>query len=144
MFRKIAVAYNESPEAERALTAAIRLAKHLGAELKTITVVADLPAYTAYAGAADPEFSRVLMDDREKSYACLREKARAVAQSQGIEITSHIVEGGEVGAIIDFLRKEKADLLVIGLHQRSLHIARLWSTVYELAQGAPCNVLGVH
>lgn len=111
---------------------------------KTITVVADLPTYTAYAGAADPEFSRVLMDDREKAYAELKDKARAAAQTQGIEITSHIVEGSEVWAIIDFLRKERADLLVIGLHQRSLHIARLWSAVYELAQGVPCNVLAVH
>jgi hypothetical protein len=32
----------------------------------------------------------------------------------------------------------------MGLHQRSLHLARLWSTVYELAQEAPCSVLGVH
>lgn len=84
------------------------------------------------------------MDDREKAYAELKDKARAAAQTQGIEITSHIVEGSEVWAIIDFLRKERADLLVIGLHQRSLHIARLWSAVYELAQGVPCNVLAVH
>jgi nucleotide-binding universal stress UspA family protein len=144
MFKKIAVAYNESPEADRAFIAAIRLAKCLSAELSTITVVADLPAYTAFAGVADPEFSRVLVDDREKSYALLQEKARISAQIQGVEVISHIVEGSEVVAIIDFLRKEKADLLVIGLHQHNLHIARLWSTVYELAQGAPCSVLGVH
>lgn len=47
-------------------------------------------------------------------------------------------------AIVDFLRSQKADLLVVGLHQRDLYIARLWSTVYELAQEAPCSVLGVH
>jgi hypothetical protein len=45
---------------------------------------------------------------------------------------------------VNFLRGQKIDLLVMGLHQRSLHLARLWSTVYELAQEAPCSVLGVH
>ncbi len=144
MFRKIAEPITSLQRLNERSLLLFDLPKHLGAELRTITVVADLPAYTAYAGAADPELSRILMDDREESYARLREKARAIAQSQGVEVTSHIVEGGEVGAIVDFLRKEKTDLLVIGLHQRSLHIARLWSTVYELAQGAPCNVLGVH
>lgn len=144
MFTKIAVAYNDSPEAERAFVTAIRLAKCLGAELWTITVIADLPAYTAYAGVAGPELSRVLVDDRAQSYALLQDRARVAAQREGIEVTSHIVEGTEVESIIDFLRKERADLLVIGLHQRNLHIARLWSTVYDLAQGAPCSVLGVH
>jgi hypothetical protein len=41
-------------------------------------------------------------------------------------------------------RKHEADLLVVGLHNRDLYIARLWSTVYELAQEAPCSVLGVY
>ena len=144
MFRKIAVAYNESPEAERALHCAIQLAKGLGAELSTITVAAELPAYTAFAGAAGPQLSRVLADDRERFYEVLEEKARSSAHPYGVEVQSHIVEGREVDAIVKFLRGQKIDLLVMGLHQRSLHLARLWSTVYALAQEAPCSVLGVH
>ncbi len=144
MFRKIAVAYNESPEAEHALGCAIQLAKSLGAELSTITVAAELPGYTAFAGAADPALSRVLANDQESFYEALREKARASAELHGVALQSHIVEGGEIEAIVSFLRRHKADLLVIGLHQQNLHIARLWSTVYGLAQEAPCSVLGVH
>jgi nucleotide-binding universal stress UspA family protein len=144
MYRKIAVAYNESPEAEHALVCAIRLAKCLGAELSTITVAAELPAYTAFAGAADPSLSRVLANDQEKFYVQLEEKARATAQPHGVNLLSHIVEGREVEAIVSFLRRQKTDLLVVGLHQRNLYLARLWSTVYELAQEAPCSVLGVH
>jgi len=144
MFKKIAVAYNESPEAEHALVSAIQLAKCLGTELSTITVAEELPAYTVFAGAADPALSRILTDDRRSIYEALQEKARAAAQSHGIEVQSHIVEGRQVEAIVRFLRTHKADLLVIGLHQRDLYLARLWSTVYELAQEAPCSVLGVH
>ncbi len=144
MFRKIAVAYNESVEAEHALVCAIKLAKTLGAELSTITAASELPAYTAFAGAADPALSRVLANDHEKFYKALQEKARSSAQLHGVELQSHLVEGREVEAIVNFLRMHKADLLVIGLHQRDLYLARLWSTVYELAQEAPCSVLGVH
>lgn len=144
MFQKIVVAYNESPEAQRAFAAAMKLAKSLNAELLTVTAMADLPAYTAFAQAADSSIPRLLEQDRLKFYTNLQEKARAQMAISGIGVQSHLVEGRQVEAIVDFLRQHKADLLVIGLHQRDLHIARLWSTVYELAQDAPCSVLGVH
>jgi hypothetical protein len=47
-------------------------------------------------------------------------------------------------AIICFLAAHPTDLLVLGLHQHRSHISRLWSTVYTLAEEAPCSVLGVH
>jgi nucleotide-binding universal stress UspA family protein len=144
MFRKLVVAYNESPEAQRALFSAIQLAKSLNAELQTVTALSDLPAYTAFADAADPSASQVLQDDRVKSFKKLQDKARVQAASHGIEVQNHLLEGRPVEAIVEFLRKQKADLLVIGLHQHDFYIARLWSTVYELAQDAPCSVLGVH
>jgi nucleotide-binding universal stress UspA family protein len=144
MFRKIAVAYNESPEAKRALVSAIQLAKHLNADVQVVTVMADLPSYTAYAVAADVSLTRVLEDDRTKLYGSLQDTARTYASDHGVELSCHLIEGHEVEAIVDFLRSQKADLLVVGLHQRDLYIARLWSTVYELAQEAPCSVLGVH
>jgi len=40
--------------------------------------------------------------------------------------------------------RHKADLMMIGLHQHDFYVATLWSTVYELAQEAPCSILGVH
>ncbi|HTZ58106.1 MAG TPA: universal stress protein [Acidobacteriaceae bacterium] len=144
MFRKIVVAYNEAAEAHRALAAAILLAKSLNAELQTVTAVAALPAYTAFADVADPGLPRLLEADRLKFYEDLENKARAQVESHGIRFENHFVEGNPVEAIVDFLRRQKADLLVIGLHQREFYISRLWSTVYELAQDAPCSVLGVH
>lgn len=144
MFRKVVVAYNESPESQRALVAAIELAKTHHAELQTVTAMGDLPAYTAFAEASDPSIRQVLEQDRLTFYSKLQEKVRAQLDSSGIEFRSYLVEGRQVEAIVSFLRRQRADLLVIGLHQRDLHISRLWSTVYELAQDAPCSVLGVH
>jgi len=144
MFRKIVVAYDGSPESHRSLLSAIQLAKSLNAELHTVTVIADLPAYTAFAGVADPSIPRMLEQDRRQLYQNLQDKARDLFAGYGIGFQGHLIEGPPVEGIVDFLRRQKADLLVIGLHQREFHIARLWSTVYELAQDAPCSVLGVH
>ena len=69
MFRKIVVAYNGSPEAERAFAAAMKLAQSLNAELLTVTAMDSLPAYTAFAGVADSSIARLLEQDRLKFYA---------------------------------------------------------------------------
>ena len=118
MFRDIALAYNESPHSHCALVSAIQLASSLKAELHTVTVIARLPAYTAYAVAAEASVSQLLMDDRVKFYEKLEDKARTLAYEHGIELTCHLVEGDEVDAIVNFVRQQKIDLLVIGLHQR--------------------------
>jgi nucleotide-binding universal stress UspA family protein len=144
MFKRIVVAHNESAESKRAFISALRLAQSLNAELHAITVVDELPVYTAYAGAVDASISRVLKEDQIKQYEDLQTKARSLATDYNVELRSHLIEGRQVEAIIDFLRKHQADLLVVGLHPRDLLISRLWSTVYELAQEAPCSVLGVH
>jgi len=144
MFRKIVVAFNESPESQRAFLVALKLAKSLNAEFLAVTAIGELPAYAAFAAVADSSISRFLEEDRRDFYAKLHDHARAQVESSGIGFHSYLVEGREVEAIVDFLRQQKADLLVVGLHQRDLYIARLWSTVFELAQDAPCSVLGVH
>ena len=112
--------------------------------MHAITVLAELPAYAAYAAAGDISLPQALKGDREKFYEALQEKAHALAHQHGVELRTHLIEGHGVEVVIDFLREQKAELLVIGLHQNDLYLARLWSTVYELATEAPCSVLGVH
>jgi nucleotide-binding universal stress UspA family protein len=144
MFKRIVVAYNESAEASRALAAAIHLAKALGAELMAVTIFHDLPAYAGYASAVDSSLARTMIEDRRERYEQLQAEARERASSLGVDMVTHLMEGQEVDGIIQFLISHKAELLVIGLHQHSLYISRLWSKVYEVAQDAPCSVLGIH
>ncbi|MGA7312823.1 MAG: universal stress protein [Silvibacterium sp.] len=144
MFKKIAVAYNGSPEAARALAQAIHLAKALGAELGAITVVEDLPPYAAYATAADPSLTAILLEDRQEHCARLHGHASETALKEGVDLKTHLLEGEPCVSIVQFLAETKSDLLVIGLHRHTSQISRLWSTVYELALDAPCSVLGVH
>lgn len=144
MFRNIAVAYDESPEAGRALTAAIQLTGALNASLRTITFAEELPAYTAYGVVSDPSVLRTLGEDREKFYEELQKKARDVASAEGVQVATSLLNGDKVDALVRCVDEHLIDLLVIGLHHRSLRVSSLWSTVYVLAEAAPCNILGVH
>ncbi len=144
MYKNIAVAYDQSPEAGRALAAAIHLAKTLGVGLQTITVMEPLPAYTAFATVADASLAVVLNQDRAKYYGQLNAAALTAAQREGVELITHLIDGEEADAIVSFACKHKIDLLVIGIHHRSDRVSRMWSTVYTIAQNVPCSVLGVH
>jgi nucleotide-binding universal stress UspA family protein len=144
LFTTIAVALDESPEAERAFAVAIQLAKALGANLHTVTAMAELPAYTAYAAAVDASMVRTLDGDRVAFYERLQAAAKSTALQESIELTTHLLDGEKVDGIVAFVHEHQIDLLVIGLHHRSLRMSRLWSTVYTLAQDVPCSILGVH
>lgn len=144
MFKNIAVAYDESPEAARALVAAIDIAKTSGVGLQSITVMEKLPSYTAFATATDPTMIATLEEDRREFYKRLQANAQSAAQAQGVQLLTHAVEGEAADAIVRFVCDGKIDLLVIGLHRRPSRVSSLWSTVYTIAQNIPCSVLGVH
>jgi nucleotide-binding universal stress UspA family protein len=144
MFTKIVVAINDLPESQRALNAAIDLARASSAELATVSILGDLPAYAAFAIVVDPNAPGEMKEARRQVHDELHKKASVLAQEHGVRAKGSIIEGREVQAILHFLKDEHADLLVIGLHQHDFYLSRLWSSVYDLAQEAPCSVLGVH
>jgi nucleotide-binding universal stress UspA family protein len=59
MFHKIMVAYDESPEANKALDAAIELTRALPAELSIVTVIEPPPTYFSWAVSALPVINRL-------------------------------------------------------------------------------------
>ena len=144
MFSRIVIALNDLPESQRALRIAIDLARSFNASLATVSILGDLPAYSSFAIVADPAAPSVMKEDRRRIQGELHDRATKLAQGHGVQATSAILEGREVQAILRFLKEQKADLLIIGLHQHDFYLARLWSSVYDLAQDATCSVLGVH
>ena len=144
MFSKIVVALNDLPESQRALRTGIEMARAYNAELATVSILGDLPAYTSFAVVVDPGAPSTLKEAQRRVHSELHEKAAQLAQEHGVRTTSSVVEGREVQAILHFLQEQRADLLVIGLHQHDFYLSRLWSSVYDLAQEATCSVLGVH
>ncbi|WP_433964632.1 universal stress protein [Tunturiibacter gelidiferens] len=144
MFSKIVVALNDLPESQRALRAGIELARACKAEFATVSILSDLPAYTSFAIVVDPEIPNVIREDQRRAHGELHEKASILAKEHGVLATGSVIEGREIQAMLHFLKEQRADLLVIGLHQHDFYLSRLWNSVYDLAQEAPCSVLGVH
>jgi nucleotide-binding universal stress UspA family protein len=144
MFSKIVVALNDLPESQRALRTAIDLARSFRASLAMVSILGDLPAYASFAVVVDPAAPAAMREDRRRIQGELHDRATRLAQEHGVQATSAILEGREAQAILRFLKEQKADLLIIGLHQHDFYLARLWSSVYDLAQDATCSVLGVH
>ncbi len=144
MFSRIVVALNNLPESQRALRTAIDMAASFNSSLATISILGEIPAYASFAIVVDPTAPEAMREARRRLHGELHDKAAALARDRGVQIRSAIVEGREVRAVLQYLREEKAELLVLGLHQHDFYLSRLWSSVYDLAKEAPCSVLGVH
>jgi nucleotide-binding universal stress UspA family protein len=144
MFKNIAVAFDESPEAERAFHAALDLTRISAAEIRIVTVVENLSAYMSYVSAVAPDVPVLLKNERRAFYADLHSKATRTAAEAGITVQSEIVEGNEIDALLQVLDRIKPDLLVVGLRGETGGLGRfLGGTAHQLALHARCNILGI-
>jgi hypothetical protein len=114
MFTKIVVALNDLPESQRALRTAIELARACNAELATVSILGDLPAYTLFAIVVDPNAPNEMKEERRRAHGELHEKASLLAQEHGVRAKGSIVEGREVQAIRRFLKMNVQICLLLG------------------------------
>jgi nucleotide-binding universal stress UspA family protein len=84
MFKRILVAYDESPESGRALVTAIHLAKSLNAELRAVSVQEKLPPYAGYIDAEVPGGTAALRQQASEYYQKLQADARQAARREGV------------------------------------------------------------
>jgi nucleotide-binding universal stress UspA family protein len=145
MFKKIAVAFDESPEAGRAFHSALNLAKFSSGVLYLITVLESFPAYMSYVAALSPEVPVLLKNEKRNFYTDLQGKARAEADRAGVSVIPEIAEGDVAGELLRVIEAIKPDLLVVGLCHNSGAVGRLMGgTAHYIAIHAKCNLLGVH
>ena len=142
MFKKVMIAYDESPEAARALQAGIELARAVGAELKVITVLEPIPSYYSFAvaGAAIPVEG--WEKDQQSRAEGLRVKAQKAIADAGIFPEVELIGGNEVSTILGCAKNYHADLLVLGMRRHHGWL-RNGHTAHDIAQASPCAVLGV-
>jgi len=145
MFKRILVAYDESPESGRALLTGIHLAKSLNAELRAVSVQEKLPAYDGYIDAEVPGGTAELQQEASQYYRKLQIDAQEAARQEGMSLTTELVEGDEVEAVVECAQRTRSDLLVVGIHRHPLLLSRLWNhTAHDLSQRVASNILGVH
>jgi len=145
LYSHILIGLNESAAALRALRQAIRLAATFNATLTAVAVTPTLPLYAAFATALGGEARQVIEDDQQASFADLLEMARREARQHEVEIETVLSNGPVSDSLFEAVRTNHIDLLVLGIHRD--HDLPGWlssRTAHELAEGARCDVLGVH
>ena len=117
-YRRILVAVDGSPAAERGLREAIRLAKAQRARLFILHVVNEFFAYDYMQGAAVGADVMALLRDAGRRVLA---RALAGARKQGVRataVTREIVGGAAADPITREARRLRADLIVLGTHGR--------------------------
>jgi len=144
MYRNILIGLNHSDSARRALLRAIGLAAEFNATLTAITVAQALPPYAAYAAASSSEALQMIKRDEQDSLVGLLESARREVARYDIKIKTILIDGPVVAAVLEAVRQNQIDLLVLGIHpEQGLSRWLTASTAHELAQKATCDLLGV-
>ncbi len=136
MYKKILVAYDGSPDAEKALAAGIALARCSGAELHAATAV-HLPDYAATVSEVDEMISRA-----QAFYGKNLAKAAERAARENVELKTHLLFGHAGESIVRFAREESFDLIVVGPHGLSPVRRLLMGSVSQyIVRHAHCSVL---
>jgi nucleotide-binding universal stress UspA family protein len=144
MIRSIMAAFDDSPQANRALEIAIELAKQFKAGLHLITVSEPLPLYTAFIEAEIPGGRQMLLNERSAYYRALQQRAMAQASAAGLDVQGLVIEGEEIQTIIDRIAEYNPDLLVLGRRHHTAIIGLLSGTVHNIAEKVRCNILAVY
>lgn len=136
MFRRIVIASDGSEGAGYALSAAIRLAKEHHAVLQLVSVE-ELPQFPASVDEIIEEKTTA-----DHFYKGVASRAMAQAQAEGVKLATHLLSGHAVKTIVEFVQRERADLLVVGYMGHSAVYNRIiGSTTDRLVELAPCAVL---
>ncbi len=136
MFRKILNANDGSENAFKALSTAIALAKAHEAELHMI-VVEELTVV--------PEWIEEVREEKiaaDRRYRNVLKRAKTEASEAGIQLNAHAFAGHPVRTIIDFVRDNGFDLLVIGgTGHSNLYETMIGSRAERLVHLSPCPVM---
>lgn len=117
-YKKILVAVDGSPAAERGLREAIRLAKSQRARLFILHVVNEFMAYNYLESMAIGTDVRAVLREAGRK---ILERAQAEARRQGVKaatVMREIVGGAAADPIVREARKLGAELIVLGTHGR--------------------------
>lgn len=110
---KLMVAIDFSPQAQKVLTVARRLAHALEAQLWVVHV-ADKPVFTSYA-AGERQDRREIAAELREEHRLVQEAAQSIRDA-GIEATGLMVPGPPAKAIVEEAARLDADLIVLGSH----------------------------
>lgn len=145
MYKRILIPVDGSHTSNKALTAALQLARDASAQVRLIHVVdelAYLSGYEAYAA-----YSAELIEVAQKVGKKILDDAMAIAQAAGVEADQVLFEkfGEHLGeTVADAAKRWNADLIVVGTHgRRGIGRMFLGSGAEQIIRLAPVHILVV-
>jgi nucleotide-binding universal stress UspA family protein len=138
MFSKILVASDGSPGASKALNAAIELSRRLHATLHMVCVE-ELPRFPITIDEVIEESTAAQKVFDEVILTAIKQ-----AKAARVKLEAHVLAGHAVSSIVEFVERERFDVLVVGFMGHSALYNRLiGSTTDRLVELAPCTVVVV-
>ena len=141
MFKRILVPVDGSETSNKALVAALQLARERDASVRVIHVLDELAYLTGY------EYSAAALDDARKYAQKTVDDALAIAQASGVPADGKLMEtpGRRLGDVVaEEVRACKADLVVVGTHgRRGMSRVLLGSGAEQVIRVAPVPVLTI-
>lgn len=141
MYQRILVPVDGSETSNKALVAALQMARESGGRVRIVHALDELAYLTGYEFSADllkvaREYATKVLDD-----------AMAMAKAAGVPADSRLMEtpGGRLGELVaDEARGWEADLVVVGTHGRhGVSRVLLGSGAEQVLRLAPVPVLAV-
>jgi nucleotide-binding universal stress UspA family protein len=137
MFKKILLAYDGSQGAERALAAAIELAKLHGAELVALAVQERLPRFSGTIDEVQEE-----KEFANQQSGRMLDGAQAQARAAGVKLQTLRRPGHAAQTIVEVAKDGKFDVILVGHSGLSgVWAAFLGTTAEKVSRHAPCSVL---
>ena len=141
MFKRILVPVDGSETSNKALVAALQLAREGDARVRVIHVLDEMAYLTGY------EFTTEALDQARRSAQKTVDDALAIAQSAGVAVDSRLLEtpGRRLGDVVaEEARAFEADLVAVGTHgRRGVSRVLLGSGAEQVIRVAPVPVLAV-
>jgi len=135
MFKHIAIANDGSEGAFKALSFAIDLAHVHHAQLHMV-LVEELPDLPASIDEVKEE-----RDEADHRFKPVVERAQTLAKLKRVKLEVHILTGHPVRTIVDFIKENAVDHLVVGFMGHSALYERIiGGTADRLVRFSPCSV----
>jgi nucleotide-binding universal stress UspA family protein len=138
LFTNILVPVDGSDNSYRALDAALVLSEKLGSNITVIHVMEEIPI--THIGSE--KLLNELLEAYKKENQDILSKCSEIASQKGLTINTFLLQGNPASVILDFSKKEKFDIVIMG--SRGVGKFKeliLGSVSSKIVHHSPCSVL---